>query len=129
MERVHAAGALIIEACVARKWELFSHGVYNTRYQYAMTAEQERRLIADVRDTIRRCSGQELRGWLAPAITLTESTIELLAEAGLTYTLDLFHDDQPMPVKTISGRLISVPYSLEINDFTALYQGATSPSD
>ena len=119
----------IIEACVARGWELFSHGVYNTRYTYGMSEDQERALIADVRDTIRRASGQDLRGWLAPAITLTDRTIELLAEAGLTYTLDLFHDDQPMPVKTAKGKLVSVPYSLEINDFTALYQGATSPAD
>ena len=119
----------IIEACVARGWELFSHGVYNTRYTYGMNEDQERALIADVRDTIRRASGQELRGWLAPAITLTDRTIDLLAEAGLSYTLDLFHDDQPLPVRTARGKLVSIPYSLEINDFTALYQGATSPTD
>ena len=119
----------IIEACVARGWELFSHGVYNTRYTYGMSEAQERALIEDVRNTINRASGQELRGWLAPAITLTDRTVDLLAEAGLTYTLDLFHDDQPLPVKTAKGRLVSVPYSLEVNDFTALYQGATSPAD
>ena len=119
----------IIEACVARGWELFSHGVYNTRYTYGMSEAQERALIEDVRNTIKRASGQELRGWLAPAITLTDRTVDLLAEAGLTYTLDLFHDDQPLPVKTAKGRLVSVPYSLEVNDFTALYQGATSPAD
>ncbi len=119
----------IIEACVARGWELFSHGVYNTRYTYGMSEDQERALITNVRDTIKRCSGQDLKGWLAPAITLTDRTIDLLAEAGLAYTLDLFHDDQPMPVKAAKGRLVSVPYSLEINDFTALYQGAASPTD
>ena len=30
----------IIEACVERDWELFSHGVYNTRYQYGMSEAQ-----------------------------------------------------------------------------------------
>ncbi|MDX2158813.1 MAG: polysaccharide deacetylase family protein [Hyphomicrobiaceae bacterium] len=119
----------IIEACVRRGWELFSHGVYNTRYTYGMTEAQERQFIEDVRLSIKRCSGQDLKGWLAPAITLTDRTIGLLAEAGLTYTLDLFHDDQPMPVRTANGRLVSVPYSLEINDFTMLFQGATSPAD
>ncbi len=119
----------IIEACVARGWELFSHGVYNTRYTYGMSEAQERALIEDVRLSILKCSGQTLKGWLAPALTLTDRTIDLVAEAGLTYTLDLFHDDQPMPVKTAKGRLVSVPYSLEINDFTTLHQGATSPSD
>jgi hypothetical protein len=28
----------------------------------------------------------------------------------------LFHDDQPTPVRTRTGRFVSVPYSLEMND-------------
>ncbi len=79
--------------------------------------------------SVKRWSGQTLSGWLAPALTLTDQTMDLLAEAGITYTLDLFHDDQPMPVNTRSGRLVSVPYSLEINDFTTLYQGNSTPAD
>ena len=38
---------------------------------------------------------------------------------GLTYVCDLFHDDQPGPVKVRSGKLVSVPYSLEMNDAIA----------
>lgn len=117
----------IIAACVERKWELFSHGIYNTRYTYGMDEAQERAMIRDVRDTIKKSSGQELAGWLAPALTNTEHTIRLLAEEGVKYTLDLFHDDQPLPVKVPTGRLISLPYSLEINDFTVLHQGAATP--
>jgi hypothetical protein len=85
----------IAAACRERGWEFFSHGVYNTRYTYNMSEEQERALIEDVKASIRKWSGQELAGWLAPALTLTERTMDLLAEAGITYTLDLFHDDQP----------------------------------
>src|SRR5262249_8503167 len=70
-----------------------------------------------------------LCGLLAPALTLTEQTMDLLAQAGLVYTLDLFLDDQPLPVNVRSGRLISVPYSLEINDFTTLFQGNCTPRD
>jgi peptidoglycan/xylan/chitin deacetylase (PgdA/CDA1 family) len=113
----------------AMRWEFFSHGVYNTRYTYNMTEEQERAFIEDVKASIRKWSGQELAGWLAPALTLTERTMDLLAEAGIAYTLDLFHDDQPLPVNVRSGRLISVPYSLEINDFTTLFQGNCTPRD
>ena len=39
-----------------------------------------------------------------------------MAEAGLTYHVDWFHDDQPFPLKVKSGKLISVPYSIELND-------------
>jgi len=119
----------IAAACRERGWEFFSHGVYNTRYTYNMSEDQERAFIEDVKASIRKWSGQELEGWLAPALTLTERTMNLLAEAGITYTLDLFHDDQPMPVNVRNGRLISVPYSLEINDFTALFQGDCTPRD
>jgi peptidoglycan/xylan/chitin deacetylase (PgdA/CDA1 family) len=119
----------IAAACRERGWEFFSHGVYNTRYTYNMSEDQERTFIEDVKVSIRKWSGQELAGWLAPALTLTERTMDLLAEAGITYTLDLFHDDQPLPVNVRSGRLISVPYSLEINDFTSLFQGNATPRD
>lgn len=119
----------IAAAMRERNWKFFSHGVYNTRYTYNMSPDQERAMIEDVKASILKWGGHELKGWLAPAVTCTTNTMDLLAEAGITYTLDLFHDDQPMPVNVKSGRLISVPYSLEINDFTMLYQGATTPAD
>jgi len=40
-------------------------------------------MIRDVADTIRKHSGQDLAGWLSPALANTENTIELLAEAGV----------------------------------------------
>jgi peptidoglycan/xylan/chitin deacetylase (PgdA/CDA1 family) len=111
----------IIEACVKRGWELFSHGVYNTRYLYGMDTDQERELIEDVKATIYRASGQPLSGWLSPALSNTVDTMDLLADAGVLYTCDLMHDDQPLPVKVKSDhRLISMPYSLEVNDYTCL---------
>ena len=110
----------IIEACSALDWEFFSHGVYNTRYTYTMTEAQERAMMEDVIKTIKDCTGQDTDGWLAPALSYTTNTFELLAEYGIKYTCDLFHDDQPQPVNTKSGRLISVPYSLEMNDTVVL---------
>ena len=110
----------IIEACSKLDWEFFSHGIYNTRYTYNMTEAQERTMIEDVISTIRTCTGQTTDGWLAPALSYTTNTFELLAEYGVKYTCDLFHDDQPQPVNVKSGRLISVPYSLEMNDTVVL---------
>ncbi len=117
----------IIAACVARNWEFFSHGVYNTRYCYGMDEAQERALIEDARKTIRDATGQELAGWLAPALTHTERTMDLLAEYGIQYSCDLFQDDQPQPLKVRTGRLISMPYSLEINDVIAFGSLRTTP--
>lgn len=117
----------IIEAVVARRWELFSHGIYNTRYSYGMSEDQERAVLRDSIDSVMRATGQRIRGYLAPALTHTERTMDLLAEMGFWYTCDLFQDDQPQPVKVKSGRLISMPYSLEVNDTIAYSVNSQSP--
>ena len=117
----------IIAECVDRGWELFSHGIYNTRFTYNMTEAQEREMIEDVIATIERASGQRVAGWLSPALTNTERTMDLLAEYGVKYTCDLFHDDQPQPVNVKSGRLISIPYSLEMNDIIVYNSDQSTP--
>ena len=107
----------IIELCKERNWEFFSHGIYNTRYTYGMDEAQEREMIVDAVETIRKHTGQQCSGYLAPALTHTDITMDLFQEAGGIYTCDLFHDDQPTPVHVRSGKpFVSVPYSLELND-------------
>lgn len=117
----------IIEACVARNWEFFSHGIYNTRYSYEMDEAQERAIIEDAIRSVEQATGQRIRGYLAPALTHTERTFDLIAEYDLWYTCDLFQDDQPQPLKTKSGRLVSMPYSLEVNDVITYGQLAMDP--
>ena len=106
----------IIAACAQRNWEFFSHGIYNTRYSYGMDEAQERAVIEDSIRSVQAATGQRIRGYLAPALTHTERTLDLIAAYDFWYTCDLFQDDQPQPVKTRTGRLMSMPYSLEVND-------------
>jgi allantoinase len=117
----------IIEACVARNWEFFSHGIYNTRYSYEMDEAQERAVLEDSILTVQAATGQRIRGYLAPALTHTTRTLDLIAEYDFWYTCDLFQDDQPQPIKTKSGKLISMPYSLEVNDVITYGALAMSP--
>ena len=118
----------IIEACNARNWEFFSHGIYNTRYSYHMTEAQERAVLEDSIKTVEAATGQRIRGYLAPALTHTERTFDLIAEYDFWYTCDLFQDDQPQPIKTKSGKLISMPYSLEVNDVITYGALAMTPT-
>jgi peptidoglycan/xylan/chitin deacetylase (PgdA/CDA1 family) len=115
----------IIAMCRERNWEFFSHGIYNTRYTYGMSEAQERAMIRDSIESIYRHTGQKCAGYLAPALSHSEQTLDLFSEVGAElfgneagfYTCDLFHDDQPTPVRVRSGRrFISIPYSLEMND-------------
>lgn len=118
----------IIELCKARNWEFFSHGIYNTRYTYGMTEQQERDMIKDAMESIYKHTGQKCAGYLAPALSHSELTLDLFAEVGSElfgeeggfYSCDLFHDDQPTPIHLRSGkRFVSIPYSLEMNDTIA----------
>lgn len=111
----------------ARGWEFFSHGIYNTRYAYGMSEAQERSIIADSIATVQAATGQRIRGWLAPALTHTGRTFDLLAESGIDYTCDLYHDDQPTEIKVEVGRLLSIPYSLEVNDHYGFFVYNMSP--
>ena len=106
----------IRDAMVARDWDYMSHGIYNTRYLYGMGEEEERAFYQDTIETLKRYTGKRLKGMLGPSVTNTERTPDLMAEAGLIYHADWYHDDQPFPIKVRNGRLISMPYTTEVND-------------
>ncbi len=118
----------IIEQCKEREWEFFSHGIYNTRYTYGMSESQERDMIKDAIDSIHNHTGQKCAGYLAPALSHSDFTLDLFAEVGTElygddagfYSCDLFHDDQPTPIHLRSNKkFVSIPYSLEMNDTIA----------
>jgi allantoinase len=111
------------EAMVSRGWELMSHGLYNTRYLFGLEVEQERELIQDTIETLRRQTGKALKGMFGPAASITPNTMELMAEAGLVYTADWYLDDQPFPINVRSGRLVCVPYTWELNDGLWMTEG------
>ncbi|MEP5763193.1 MAG: polysaccharide deacetylase family protein [Halieaceae bacterium] len=126
----------IIAMCRERDWEFFSHGIYNTRYTYGMSEAQEREMIRDAMDTIYRHTEQACAGYLAPALSHSELTLDLFAEVGTElfgdeggiYSCDLFHDDQPTPISLRSGkRFVSIPYSLEMNDTIAYVVNKIEP--
>ena len=113
----------IAKAMLERKWEFMSHGLYNSRYHWNLSEDEEREAIAECQDIHRRVTGRGLRGWFSPAASNTLNTPDLVAEAGISYLCDLYHDDQPTPIKVRSGSLHSLPYSMEINDSIAWRRG------
>src|SRR5690606_38405150 len=83
----------------------------------------EREHIMQCVDLFRKHTGRQLGGWLSPALSHTLLTPDLVAEAGIGYLCDLVHDDQPWPIRVRSGRLISMPYSVDLNDAVTYRQG------
>ncbi|WP_419840961.1 polysaccharide deacetylase family protein [Candidatus Poriferisodalis sp.] len=110
-------------AMVERGWEIMSHGIYNTRYLSSMDETAERAFYIECIQRLRSHAGLALRGMLSPAVSNTSATPDLMAEAGLIYHADWFHDDQPVPLATRGGqRLVSIPYSMELNDVPVFAQ-------
>ncbi|GGA26113.1 polysaccharide deacetylase family protein [Paenibacillus physcomitrellae] len=110
----------IMEAGMKLDWEWLGHGQTNSRFVVGMEEEEERQIIRNVRDTITAATGKAPKGWLGPALSETFSTPDILAEEGFTYVADWVNDEQPYPMKVRSGSLYTIPYSIEINDITAI---------
>jgi peptidoglycan/xylan/chitin deacetylase (PgdA/CDA1 family) len=109
----------IISAGSERDWAWVGHGQNNSRWHVGMERQDEREFLEEIVAAFKSATGGSPHGWLGPALTSTENTIDLLAELGFDYTLDWANDDQPYDMKTSAGRLVSVPYSSEVNDIPA----------
>lgn len=111
---VCAARPQVLSAGRERGWCWVAHGRNNSTLSSHMNQDEEKRYLADVVETLERSTGTRPKGWLGPALTETFNTPALLAELGLWYVLDWACDDQPFRLK-VPG-MISVPYSIELND-------------
>jgi peptidoglycan/xylan/chitin deacetylase (PgdA/CDA1 family) len=115
----------IISAGLTRDWAWLAHGRTNSVLHTGIAVEEERQVLAEIVDAIVDATGQRPRGWMGPGLTETHHTPELLAEFGFHYVLDWTNDDQPYPM-TVPG-MISVPYSVELNDLLIFGKGTTGP--
>jgi allantoinase len=109
----------IIEEGNKLGWEWMGHGRNNSEMINRQPEDEERTLINEVVQTITEHCGQKPRGWLGPALSESFNTLDILAEAGIEYVCDWVNDEQPYPIKAKSKTLISVPYSIEVNDIPA----------
>ncbi|SDY16270.1 Peptidoglycan/xylan/chitin deacetylase, PgdA/CDA1 family [Amycolatopsis xylanica] len=115
----------IIAAGLERDWAWLAHGRTNSILQAGMTLDEERAFLTDVVETITAATGRRPQGWMGPGLTETFNTPSLLAELGLGYVLDWTNDDQPYALK-VPG-MLSVPYSVELNDLLVFGKGFTGP--
>ena len=104
----------------AQGCEIVAHGHSNSDTLAGMTGPEEVAYVASVTDAIRREEGHAPAGWAGPWIAETPTTPETLRKAGYRYVLDWCMDDQPVWLRLRDGRLLSIPYSQEINDSSTI---------
>jgi len=109
----------IVARIRARGDEVIGHGLTNSERQDIMDEPTERAMIEATSTTIAEHFGARPKGWLGPYIVQSPATLDLLREAGYTYMLDWPADDQPFWMRTRAGPILSVPYSIELNDSPA----------
>ncbi len=106
----------IIEEGQRRNWEWMGHGLTNSRHMPSYPPDEEWDAIQQTVRIIAQATGHPPRGWLGPGLTESYNTPDLLVKAGIQYVCDWVNDDQPYPMRAGGGTLISMPYSIEIND-------------
>jgi allantoinase len=120
----------LIAAFRARGDEIVAHGRTNSERQGAMSEAEEAAMIKEVTARIAAAEGRPPAGWLGPWISETAATPDLLAEAGYTYVLDWAMDEQPIWLKTRSGKpLLAVPYPQELNDIPMIVARAATGAE
>lgn len=113
----------IVEEGKTRNWEWLGHGVTNNLRLSNYPAEEERKVIRHVKETIAAATGEPPKGWLSPGLVETFDTPDHLAAEGFEYLCDWGSDDQPVPLRVRSGRLISLPVLPGISD-VGIFQGS-----
>jgi peptidoglycan/xylan/chitin deacetylase (PgdA/CDA1 family) len=110
----------VIEAARAIDAEFVAHGHSNSDTLAGMNPQDEAAYLHMVAERITREEGTPPTGWSSPWLAHSPATLDLLAAQGFRYVADFRMDDQPIWLATRNGRLLAIPYALELNDSSSM---------
>ena len=119
----------LIDYARAKECEMVAHGLTNSDTLAEMDESQQFAYIQSVINSMSKMEGKTPAGWCSPWLAHTDITIDIIKELGFLYLLDLAMDDQPVWLKTRTSPLLHVPFSVEINDSSAIVGRLASASD
>ena len=121
---------LIIDEALKRGWEFMGHNESNTRRLNELPPAKQAESIRSTLTTIERATGTRPKGWLGSGLQEFWDTADTLAAEGCSYVADWPNDDQPYLMNLEQGKqLVSVPYSLELNDKPAFEKHHYTPRE
>jgi allantoinase len=106
-------------------WEFMGHGFLQGPMHKLEDQDGE---IARAVGAIASFTGKAPRSWESPGLTETGETLDLLRKNGIEFVSDWVIDDLPQDIKTPSGTITTIPYSVETNDI-AVYALQQHSSD
>jgi peptidoglycan/xylan/chitin deacetylase (PgdA/CDA1 family) len=103
----------VVEAALTKQWEIMGHGfVQGPMHKFANQLESVQQTV----DTIKAFCGKAPVGWESPGLTEDDNTLDCLSASGIEYVADWVLDDQPVWIKANPKPVLSVPYTVELND-------------
>ena len=101
----------------------------NSFYDYLLEPEAERQWILASVDAIERATGQRPRGYNCYWMRGSVHTLELLQQLGFTYHIDDLSADEPFTQRLPGGPLVTVPYTVHMNDIASFDFAQFAPHD
>ena len=113
--RVCTSYPRVAGAALDAGWEFMGHGFEQGPMH---RLEDQASAIRQAQDEIEAFCGYRPRSWESPGLTETEETLDLLRREGVEFVSDWVIDDLPQRISTPSGPIVTIPYTVEINDIT-----------
>jgi peptidoglycan/xylan/chitin deacetylase (PgdA/CDA1 family) len=119
----------IIETGVRLGWEFMGHCQTNAKRLNEIAPEHEKAAIHATLERIGQATGKKPVGWLGAGLAETWNTLDYLIEEGVQYVADWTCDDLPFRMSVGGKTLMSIPYSLQVNDTTQFYNQKATHED
>ncbi|HVO89534.1 MAG TPA: polysaccharide deacetylase family protein [Casimicrobiaceae bacterium] len=119
----------IVERAVDLQWDFMGHCQTNAKRLNEVPAEQEKAAIHQTLERIAKATGSKPAGWLGAGLAETWNTLDYLIDEGVRYVADWTCDDLPFRMNVGGRTLMSIPYSLQVNDTTQFYNQKATHED
>jgi peptidoglycan/xylan/chitin deacetylase (PgdA/CDA1 family) len=108
----------LAQEIVRRGHEAGAHGNF-WRDSYILPPDEEKRFIAEGAESVAKITGFTPVGWNAYWLRNSPNTFDILKSLGFLYHIDEPSADQPFLINVRGGELVTVPYTLHMNDISA----------
>ena len=118
----------VLKAIVQAGHEIAAHGWSQDVIPPYQTIDQETHDLARSAEAIALGGGRSPRGYISPRCTPSAQTAALLARTGYLWSADYFDHDVPRVVELAEGRLVAVPFTMEVNDMPISVRYGNEPA-